>query len=246
MEFFNEKEQNLIKIMCPSCKDLYEILEKAYDKQEYMLTEEQIYNLNHACFDFELLKVGDIIKNINNNNITNISEIVVNQLNKGEHCPVLEMLGRMGDCFEMVVKSLKIDNKNEFDFNKFVELGKYSGIQYANIENEAEKLYEYIGDDRYLYYNVFIPYNDDYVFSYNTTIVGSVVVRFYDNEKNNISSEVINLINEGAFDEAINGIVKEDIKIEIPYVEGTNISYFTVGFEVEEESYFSDLVLERK
>lgn len=246
MEFFNEKEQDLIKHMCPSCEDLYTILEKAYDKQKYALTEKQIYDLNHACFDFELLQIGDIVKDINDKNITFINNNVINQLNKGEHCPVLEMLGRMGDCFDIVVKSLNIENKNEFNFDKFVELGKYSGIQYVNIENEEEKIYEYIGEDKYLYYNVFIPYERDYVFSYKTTMVGSVVVRFYDNEKNNISLRATDIINEGFFSESQNGIIKETTKIEIPYVEGTNISFFTVGFEVEKDSYFSDLFLEKK
>lgn len=245
MIFFNEKEQNLIKNMCPSCKDLYVILEKAYDKQEYILTKEQIYDLNHACYDFEKLRVGDIIQRINENNITFLNNIVVDELNAGKHCPVLEILGRMGDCFKIVVDSLNSENINEFDFDEFVRLGGYWGIQYVNAEDETKKIYEYIGEERYLYYNVYIPYNNNYMFSYNTTILGSVVVRFYDSNYTNISSETANVINDGVYNNIENGIITEINKLEIPYVKENNISYFTVGFEVEKDSYFSDLYLQK-
>lgn len=247
MEFFNEKEQNLIKYMCPSCKDLYIILEKAYNDENYALTEKQVYELNHACFDFEQMQVGDIVKNINNKSITFLSDSIVEQLNEGKHCPALEMLGKMGDYFKIIIASFNNNTANEFDFEKFVELGNYWGIQYVNVNNENEKIYEYIGEDKYLYYNVYIPYIDSYEFSYKTTIIGSVAIRFYDKDKNNITSlEMVDVIKDGFYDEELKAILVEDTIVTIPHIEGTNIDSFIVGFEVEEDSYFSEIYLQKK
>ena len=95
------------------------------------------------------------------------------------------------------------------DFDEFVELGGYSGIEYTNLENE--KIYEYLGEEDYLYYNVFIPYNNDYKFSYKTTGISSIVVRFYDEQKNNISNEVQEIVQNGIIDCVAAGKPKEQM-----------------------------------
>ena len=178
MNFFNEEEKRKINNMCPACQDLYTILKKAYDEQEYNITEKQVYILNHACSDFEWLRIGDIVQQINKKELLSVSDLVVTELNVGKHCPVLEQLGRMGDCFYAVVQEQHKEKENEFDFDKFVLLGNYSGIEYVNAENENEVVYKYLGNDEYLYYYVYIPYINDYKFSYKTTNLGSIILSF--------------------------------------------------------------------
>lgn len=144
---------------------------------------------------------------------------------------------------DLIIKTLR---DIEFNFDEFVENGKYSGIEYVNAINETEKLYKYVGEEEYLYYKVFIPYNNNYLFFYKTTIIGDIVVRFYNKNKKNISSEIINIIEGGTYDSDQNGIIVHSTELIIPYKENTNISYFQVGFKVSENSYFSDLCLKKQ
>ena len=136
---------------------------------------------------------------------------------------------------------ISLEYDNQFNFDTFVKLGGYSGIRYINLENEY--LYEFIGDEEYLYYKVFIPYNDDYVFSYKTTGLGGVVVRFFDSQKNNISSKIENVIQKGYYDKIENGIITSSTNVLISYKEETDIAYFEVGFKVIPNELFSKLTL---
>ena len=88
--------------------------------------------------------------------------------------------------------------------------------------------------------------NKKYKFSYKTTIMGSIVVRFFDNEQNNISSKIKDVFEEGNYNKEQDGIIFEGSLLYIPFKEKTNIAYFIVGFEVEKDSYFSDLCLQKQ
>ena len=121
MDFFTEEEKQQIQKMCPACKDLYTILEKAYDKEEYNMTEDQVVALNHACADFERLQIGEIIKKINRGELSNLASNVKKQLNEGSHCPVLKNIGKMGDCLSAIINEQKIcdlipyyDSENQY------------------------------------------------------------------------------------------------------------------------------------
>ena len=144
---------------------------------------------------------------------------------------------------DLVVKSLK---DIEFNFDEFVENGQYSGIQYVNSTNEIEKVYKYIGNEEYLFYNFFVPYNNNYEFSYKINTIGETVVRFFNKQKNNISSEMVQFIEKGNYNTEQNGIVVNSTSLLIPHIEETNASYFQVGFKVLENSYFSDLCLKKQ
>lgn len=134
MDFFTEEEKQQIQKMCPACKDLYTILEKAYDKEEYNMTEEQVTALNHACSDFEQLQIGDIIKKINQRELSNLNSKIKKQLNEGAHCPVLKNIGKMGDCLSAILVEQKIcdlipyyDTENQYvvPWRKDAKANKY-------------------------------------------------------------------------------------------------------------------------
>jgi hypothetical protein len=246
MQLFNEEERKLVDYMCPSCKDLGIILEKVYNREKYLLTEEQIFNLNHGCFDLEKLQVGTIIKNMCELNNVSVNQEFINCLNKGENCPVLNLIGNMGDYFATVINSLNKETRNEFDFQRFVEQGNYSGIEYISSTNEKHQIYEYLGEDEYLYYKEYIPYNSNYVFSYQTSILGSISIRFFDENFNNISFIINEEIKYGTYNEKELSIIIEGSKINLPYIKNKGISYFMIGFKVEKDSYFSNIILQKQ
>jgi hypothetical protein len=143
---------------------------------------------------------------------------------------------------DLQVKSLK---ETEFNLVEFSKNGKYLGREYTNALNAKEKIYQYLGDENYLYYHLFIPYNSNYRFSYEISNLSETVIRFYDNKKRNISDTFINNIADGYYDEEQKGIIINSTDIIIPYLEETDVVSFQLGFKVEQNSYFSNLELKK-
>ena len=151
------------------------------------------------------------------------------------------------DCIEKAIKIsfLGIDTKNKFSDEVFVTENKYGGIEHIYVEEEDKKLYAYLGEEKYLFYNSNISYDKDYTFSYKVTTVGNVAIRFYDTSNNNISENVVEVIKDGFYDAELKAIVVEgSTELLIPYYENLNISYFNVGFYAPKNFYFSEMQLE--
>ena len=71
-------------------------------------------------------------------------------------------------------------------------------------------------------------------------------MRFFDKQKHNISSDMIDFIEKGTYNNEQNGILVNSTSLFIPYIKETDVSYFQVGFKVLENSYFSDLCLKKQ
>ena len=72
-----------------------------------------------------------------------------------------------------------------------------------------------------------------------TTGISSIVVRFYDEQKNNISNEVQEIVQNGFYDSVQQGIIMNLSELNLVYKKGTKISHFQIGFKVEKNNYFS-------
>ena len=155
----------------------------------------------------------------------------------------IDMNENMKILMEFTIKTLK---DIEFDFDEFDANTKYTGIEYENTIDITQNLYKYIGEEKYLYYHFLIPYKNSYVFSYNVTTVGAIIVRFFDYKKNNISLQMVDLIENSVYDENERGILINNNKIVIPFQENSIIKNFQLGFKVGKNTYFSDLVLKKQ
>ena len=84
------------------------------------------------------------------------------------------------------------------------------------------------------------------MFSYKISTLGETIVRFFNKQKHNISSDVIGFVEKGTYNNEQNGIIVNSTNLFIPHIEKTDISYFQVGFKVLENSYFSELCLKKQ
>lgn len=144
---------------------------------------------------------------------------------------------------ELNVKSLK---DIELDFEEYIENSKYFGKRISD-ELEQNEIFHCVDNKEYLYYKFFIPYNNNYLFSYQINSVGEIIVQFFDEYKNNISFEEQNILQDGIYNEEHQGIIVNSKQLTIPYLkENKNISYFKIGFKVFKKSIFSNLSLKKQ
>lgn len=144
---------------------------------------------------------------------------------------------------ELHIKSIK-----DIDFNliEFSKNGKYTGIEYSNELDNKSKLFQYLGDEKYLYYHLFVPYNHNYNFLYEVSNLGETIIRFYDIKKRNVSFDYVDILEDGFYDEEQKGIKIYSTNVNIPFDETkTEIKYFQIGFRVDREGYFTNLELKK-